>query len=216
MVMGEDPYLIPGTRILRNRLGLEDPLELDRMERLLVTQRTIEGCPSGDLDLPHLRSIHRHLFQDVYDWAGELRTLEISKGGSQFQLSRFIETGMEDIHRRLVQQSFLKDLPREVFAEAAAKIIGDVNYVHPFREGNGRSQLEFLAQLGRRAGHELDPDLLDPKTWQAASKMSFDGDYGPMASAILFQAMTISSIDDEERRRARTAAWQAMQHGRGR
>jgi cell filamentation protein len=57
------------------------------MERRLVVQRSREGAPTGDFDLRHLRAIHRHLFQDVYDWAGEIRTVEIAKGGSQFRSS---------------------------------------------------------------------------------------------------------------------------------
>src|SRR5215470_678529 len=77
-----DPYLISGTKVLRNRLGISDARRLDRIERRLVADRIAEGAPIGAFDLTHLRAIHRHLFQDVYDWAGELRTVEISKEGS--------------------------------------------------------------------------------------------------------------------------------------
>ena len=80
-----DPYLISGTKVLRNRLGISDARRFDRIERRLVADRIAEGAPLGAFDLPHLRAIHRHLFQDVYDWAGELRTVEINKGGHQFQ-----------------------------------------------------------------------------------------------------------------------------------
>jgi cell filamentation protein len=103
--------------------------------------------PSGAFDLAHLRAIHRHLFQDIYEWAGELRTVEINKGGHQFQFRRYIETGMADVHRRLVQGSFLRDLSVPEFAQQAAVIVGDVNYVHPFREGNGRTHAQYLKQL---------------------------------------------------------------------
>lgn len=195
--MNDDPYLIPGTRVLRNRLGITDQAELDRKERLLVVQRTLEGPPTGNFDLRHLQAIHRHLFQDLYDWAGELRTLEISKGGSQFQFSRFVETGMQDVHRRLVQKSFLAGLPPEAFAKEVGEIIGDVNYVHPFREGNGRTQLEYFRQLGRRAGHHVNPDQLDPAGWQEASRRAMNGDYAAMAAAILHQAMGVR--DGEQR-----------------
>lgn len=187
--MNADPYIIPGTHILRNKLNITDQVELDEMERLLVVQRTIEGPPSGNFDLAHLRAIHRHLFQDIYEWAGELRTLEITKGASQFQFSKYIQAGMEDVHRRLVMRSFLADLPPETFADEAGKIIGDINYVHPFREGNGRAQLEYLRQLGQRAGHKVNPDRLDPAGWQEASQAAFNSDYSAMSSAILTQAM---------------------------
>ena len=83
--MSDDPYVYPGTNVLKNKLGLHDADALDRAERGLVRLRIQEGAPTGEFDLAHLRTIHRHLFQDVYDWAGELRTLEISKDGNQFQ-----------------------------------------------------------------------------------------------------------------------------------
>lgn len=91
----------PDYTVLRNKLGLRDAKELEFFEREFVMQRIAQGAPSGDFGLAHLQAIHRHLFQDVYEWAGEIRTVEIAKGGSQFQFRRFIETGMADIHRRL-------------------------------------------------------------------------------------------------------------------
>lgn len=120
-----DPYLYPGTTVLRNKLGLRDPDELDRVERRMVQLRIQRGVPGGQFDLAHLRAIHRHLFEHVYDWAGELRTLEISKGGNQFQFRQYIETGMADVHRRLEASGFLRGLARSDFAGEAGKIIGD-------------------------------------------------------------------------------------------
>jgi cell filamentation protein len=217
-IVSLDPYVIPGTTVLRNKLDITNQLELDRAERLLVVQRTLEGPPKGRFDLAHLKSIHRHLFQDVYDWAGELRTVEISKEGHSFQFIRFIDTGMADVHRRLVTSSFLKGLSEQDFSEQAAKIIGDVNYVHPFREGNGRTQLEYLRQLASASGHHFDPDLLDPNTWQSASRLSHDGNYGAIAKAILEQGM-VSTKESQERmekqRAQHRAAWEARNKGRG-
>jgi cell filamentation protein len=103
-----DPYVYPGTKTLRNRLGLTNATDLDRIERLFTTDRSTQPIPRGSFDLKHLRAIHRHLFQDVYDWAGELRTVEISKGRQQFQFRKFIETGMTDVHGRLVRSRLLK------------------------------------------------------------------------------------------------------------
>ena len=142
--MSDDPYVYPGTTVLINCLGIRDPDELERVERRLVVQRAEESVPTGDFDLPHLRAIHRHLFQDVYDWAGALRTLEIRKDDQQFQFQRFIATGMADVHRRLVEQDDLRGLTAAGFAAAAGEIMGDVNYVHPFRDGNGRVQTLYL------------------------------------------------------------------------
>lgn len=142
----------PDSSVLRNKLDIRDAAELARAERQLVLDRVRQGIPSGDFDLGHLRAIHRHLFQDVYAWAGEVRTVEIAKDGHQFQFRRFIETGMADVHARLVDRNQLRGLTREAFADAAAEIIGDVNYVHPFREGNGRVQALYLQQLAAKLG----------------------------------------------------------------
>ena len=180
----DDPYLYPGSTVLRNRLGITTPDRLDYSERELVAQRNAEGVPTGSFDLAHLRAIHRHLFQDVYAWAGELRTVEIAKGGHQFQFRQFIETGMADVHRRLEKADFLRGLSDSAFAEAAGPIMGDVNYVHPFREGNGRAQLQYLEQLAAQAGHPLDLARIDPKRWLEVSRASHNGDYGPMSAEI--------------------------------
>jgi cell filamentation protein len=146
----------PDYTVLRNRLGIRGAAELDAAERDLVTQRLTEPVPHGDFDLDHLTAIHHHLFQDVYDWAGEIRTVSITKGHSEFQHPHFIETGMRDVHRRLLERRYLMELSPNEFAEQAGTIIGDVNYVHPFREGNGRAQFQYLDQLAQRAGHPLD------------------------------------------------------------
>jgi cell filamentation protein len=147
-----DPYVYPDTNVLRNRLGITDARKLDRVERRLVGDRIAEGVPSGSFDLTHLRAIHRHLFQDVYDWAGELRTVEIFKGGNQFQFRQYIPTGMADVHRRLIHAGFLKRLPASEFAREAGIIMGDINYIHPFREGNGRTQAQYLSSWLNRPG----------------------------------------------------------------
>jgi len=179
-----DPYLYPDSELLRNKIGIRSPALLDQIERRLVAQRVTEGIPNGRFDLQHLQAIHRHLFQDVYDWAGEIRTVELAKGGSRFQFRRFIGTGMADVHRRLLQSGFLRGLNRAQFADAAGVIMGDVNHAHPFREGNGRTQLLYLEQLAEQAGHPLDLTRLDPQTWLTASRAANAGNYAPMAEAI--------------------------------
>lgn len=179
-----DPYLYPGSLVLRNRLGITDQPRLDRVERLLVVARAAEGIPAGRFDLDHLRAIHRHLFQDLYDWAGELRTVELAKGGSQFQFRQFIETGMADVFRRLEKMAFLRGLGRAQFSVSAGEIIGDVNYVHPFREGNGRTQLYYFEQLAEQAGHPIDLARFNPTRWIEASRAAHSGDYGPMGAEI--------------------------------
>lgn len=182
--MTDDPYVYAGTSVLRNRLGIREAHELDTVERQLVRERIVEGVPQGNFDLRHLKAIHHHLFQDVYEWAGQIRTVEISKGESQFQFRQYIETGMGDIHRRLAKAGFLRGMDRSTFAAAAAQIIGDVNYVHPFREGNGRTQLHYLKLLATQARHPLDLTKIDPAGWLAASRDAHLARYALMAEVI--------------------------------
>ena len=179
-----DPYTYLRSSVLRNKLGIKDASALEGIERRLVAQRAAEGIPRGLFDLDHLRAIHRHLFQDLYEWAGEIRTVELSKGGQQFQFRQFIETGMSDVYRRLERENFLQGLSAADFAREAGKITGDVNYVHPFREGNGRAQLFYLEQLAEQAGHPLDLTQLDPQEWIKASRCAHEGDYTLMARQI--------------------------------
>jgi cell filamentation protein len=178
-----DPYLYPNSDVLRNKLGLRDAAALEQVERALVTQRMAEGVPEGRFDLDHLRAIHRHLFQDLFDWAGEIRRVEIAKGGDQFQFARFIETEMSDVHRRLTEAQFLQSCSPGDFAREAGRIVGDINYIHPFREGNGRVQLQYLRLLADRAGHPIDLTRIE------ASKAAFRADYSPMAAEI-FQMLS--------------------------
>jgi len=183
-VTESDPYVYAGTRCLRNRFGIKNISRLDRVERKFVAQRIAEGVPGGKFDLAHLRAIHRHLFQDIYEWAGELRHGRNQQSGQQFQFRQYIQTGMADVHRRLVQCKFLRRLSRHDFSQQVAVIIGDVNYIHPFREGNGRAQLKYLKQLAAQAGHDLDLARLHPVAWITASKASHATDYSMMADLI--------------------------------
>lgn len=189
--MNDDPYVYAGTSVLRNMLGIRDAQELDKVERQLVRERTLEDLPTGNFDLRHLKAIHHHLFQDIYEWAGKIRTVEISKGASQFQFRQYIETGMADVHGRLVKSGFLRRLEQHTFAAEAARIIGDLNYVHPFREGNGRTQLQYLKLLSVQAGHDLDLTKIDATRWVDASKEAHLARYDLMAR-IIGEALRLS------------------------
>lgn len=182
--MTDDPYVYPGTSVLRNRLDLRRQADLNVAERQLTRIRAAEGIPAGEFDLAHLRSIHHHLFQDVYAWAGEVRTVEIAKGSHQFMFRQFIGSGMADVHRRIVGGGYFVGLSLDAFAAAVGTIIGDVNYIHPFREGNGRTQLQFLKLLCEQAGHRLDLRCINGETWHAASRSAHTADYQPMSEAI--------------------------------
>lgn len=179
-------YRYPDSAVLRNKLDLRESKALEFAERMLVRQRMEEGCPGGDFDLAHLQVIHRHLFQDLYDWAGDIRQVPLAKGDSRFFPPNRIGFALQDIHDRIVKQNYLRGLRPERFAEEAGTVTGDVNLVHPFREGNGRAQAIYLQQLGERAGHKIDLARLDRDRWVGASIRASraDPDYEPMRACI--------------------------------
>jgi cell filamentation protein len=130
-------------------------------------------------DLPHLCAIHRRIFGDIYDWAGKIRTVAIAKA-SPFCLPQYIEMAAVDIFRALRGENFLRDLDREPFVARLAYYLGEVNGVHPFREGNGRTQRAFVEQLARDAGFTLAWQHLDAARNIEASTAIMRGDAEPM------------------------------------
>ncbi len=174
----------PDYTVLRNKLNIRNASALEAAERELVAHRLLEPVPAGDFDFEHLKAIHRHLFQDLYAWAGEVRTVEIVKGESRFQPRRFIAAGMADVHRRIVAAEYFRGSGTAGFAEGAGPVLGDVNHVHPFREGNGRTQLQYLKQLAEHAGHAIDLTQVDPADWLEASRRSNAGDHAAITRCV--------------------------------
>jgi len=111
----------------------------------------------GNFDRAHLQAIHKHIFQDVYEWAGKLRTVEIAKPGSPFfAFERFLVPSLDTLTAQLKAQGQLRGLAADDFAMRAGHYLGEVNAIHPFREGNGRTQQEFVRELGLKAGHRIE------------------------------------------------------------
>jgi cell filamentation protein len=151
-----DPYCYPGTTVLKNIPGLRDAKTLAQYELSLTDQRAREPLPIGHFSVRHYRSVHRHLFGDVYPWAGRFRTIRIAKEQSVFCYPQNIASEMKRAFAEIKSAKLLGGLSREAFATGAAHFLAEVNAIHPFREGNGRTQLAFMAVLGDRAGHSLD------------------------------------------------------------
>lgn len=172
----DDIYCYPGTTVLKNRLDLKDPVRLSEFEAEITDQRAREPLPDGTQDVAHYKSVHRHLFQDVYDWAGRTRSVRISKGGNPFCFPEFIDAQMNALFGALAADDYLYGLDRNAFAKKAAHFLAELNAIHPFREGNGRTQLTFLVLLAEEAGHPLDLERLDPREFLDATIESFGGD----------------------------------------
>lgn len=183
---GQDPYLDPGSGALRNRLGITDPGELAQVEAALSASRLIElerrRLPGG-YELNHLRAFHRYILGDIFTWAGELRTVSIAKG-SLFCLPQHLETAADDVFSRLAAADRLRGLNRDQFIGQLAEFLADVNALHPFREGNGRTQRAFFSQLAHDAGHHIDWIRMDPDRNTAASAAAHNGDLAPLTAML--------------------------------
>jgi cell filamentation protein len=180
----EDPLCYPGTTVLRNKLNIKDQAKLDEFELALFLTRTDEEMPGGNLDYDHYKAVHHHLFQDVYGWAGKVRTIRIGKGGSWFCYPEYIDREMGRIFGQLVEVEHLRGLGIEDFAVRTAHVLAEINAVHPFREGNGRTQLTFLAMLMENAGFWFNADMLQRERVLDAMIESFSGEEEPLARLI--------------------------------
>lgn len=163
----DDPYVYEGTSTLINKFGLTNPIELSRIEKAITGAAiaSLEVTPVvGKYDLKHLQAIHKALFEEIYEWAGQIRRKGfISKGNSLFCAAEYIEPYSTDLFGKLKSENFLRDLDHEAFADRIAFYIAEINALHPFREGNGRTQRVFIDQLSRQAGWNLNLTAIEPE-----------------------------------------------------
>lgn len=197
-------YTLPDGLTLKNKLGVDNYEALQIAETRAVAERLLEirlgQGPTGSFDAAHLKAIHRHLFQDVYEWAGRTRDerVRLSDGsiatepvlrkpdGKPFQEGARIAEGLDRITGKLADENCLRGLEREEFAIRAADVMVELNGVHPFREGNGRTQRVFLEQLAQEAGHGLDFSVVSRERMIQASIAGHEaGDPGMMRRLFL-------------------------------
>lgn len=180
--MPEDPYSDPVTGVLHNKLGLGTAAGLEAAEREITHAALIlldESPVSPSYDLPHLQEIHKRIFGDIYEWAGQIRTVAIAKGAI-FCLPQYIDSSAAVIFGELHDEDCLRGLRRDAFVGRLAHYLGEVNALHPFREGNGRAQRAFFGQLACDAGFTLAWQHLDPARNVEASAAIMRGDPEPM------------------------------------
>lgn len=173
-----DPYLDPETGILRNLVGARTSADLDVAEADLVAVRTAELAerpPPATGDLSELKAIHRALFQDVYAWAGEVRTVDIRKSDWFLPVS-MIEQAAAWVVEELRADDYLQEMKRPRLVERLAYHFDRINYMHPFREGNGRTQRLFMSRVASDAGWRLDWIAVDAETNVRACVAAGDGD----------------------------------------
>ena len=179
-----DPYCYFGTKGLKNRTNIHRSNELRQCELVMTTQRFDEPLRRGRFSVSHHCAVHDHLFQDVYTWAGEFRSVRISRRWSAFCYPENIAKEMRRLFADLGKRSLLRELSQKEFAIQAAHFLAELNAIHAFREGNGRSQLAFVIMLAVRAGHPFDLARLRPAKFLKAMVASFFGNEKLLATEL--------------------------------
>lgn len=174
--MPDTKYCYSNTSTLKNRLGITDPKKLLQKEISITSVRMLElqDAPiRGKFDFEHLKRIHRHIFQDLFDWAGKTRTVNIGKG-NLFCLVQNIDAYADSVFPGMLDTCMKHRHDREKFIRTLAGYYADVNALHPFREGNGRAQREFTRELCLACGYEFDLTHTGHEEMLRASILSFN------------------------------------------
>lgn len=173
-----DKAVYPGTTVLVNKFNIKDAEAAHAIEYKFASVRELELAVSpieGKFDFDHLQAIHKHVFQDMYDWAGEVRTVDFAKRNrTTGYVNRFVpgivmDLKVEDFNKFIADHNQLKEMTKPEFVKAITEVHTMINELHPFREGNGRSTRIFLAHLAREAGFELNLEHVDKDRWNLAS-----------------------------------------------
>lgn len=183
---------------LDNILGIEDIDELLKVEYSITAKRALEIQKKGffdnkNMDMNTMKNIHKKLFQDIYPWAGEIRDVEIMKGGNTFYPFEFLNNGIQEIFNDLKRDNYLDKLDQREFVELFCYYSNEFNVLHPFREGNGRTKRIFMTELAKRAGYDINLDKLDAEQLRDADIAAFGDQYERKAPNMYKLKVLISS-----------------------
>lgn len=154
----DDPYS-EANGVLKNKLGITNTKDLNEVEAelaALAVQELLLRKPPTEFSVANLQAIHKEIFQEVYPWAGEFRKVDIAKGDTYFEKHQDIATKLDSLFEDCKSKNYFKSLPAEEFAQESANFLIQLNLIHPFREGNGRSQRLLLSQMALNAGYKIE------------------------------------------------------------
>ena len=178
---GLENYCYRGTDILINKLNIRDEEQLSMAERDITRLKLLKLFKSPvpiKFDFALLCNIHKTIFEDIYNWAGQIRKGDfLSKGSSIFCRGSLIQLNADTIFGGLASENYLCDLDKKAFISRMAYYMGEVNALHPFREGNGRTSREFFRQLALHANYLLDFSNTSKGDLLAADINAFNGVY---------------------------------------
>lgn len=167
------------TTVLINKFDIRDENQLNALEQsitsVLIAKASMD-IPFENVDFEFYKSLHKYVFSDIYEWAGEIRSVNISKKGTNFCPAEKIEENGLRIFNNLHKANFLKALEGDEFIDKFVELYCELNYLHPFREGNGRIQRLFLSMLLKNIGKKIDFTDIDEDLFMIATIKSVSGD----------------------------------------
>lgn len=183
--MVEAGYFVECGDVMPNKLGISDAAELAAAEYDLTAQKTrviLRTFDDKTFDFTCLLGLHRRLFANIYDFAGQIRTVNIAKPDSPvpFCYADFIPQEARRIFGELAQDNYLVGLTKPQFAEKLTYYASELNALHPFREGNGRTTRLYLMLLARNAGYLIDFSLVSRRAIIYADTAAFAGNLAPL------------------------------------
>jgi len=191
---GSEGYCYPRTNVLKNKLGIKDDNALTIAEREITSLKLLMlyNMPTfKEFYFNNLCKIHKIIFEDIYEWAGLVRQGDfLSKGNSIFCRGQYIVGNADKIIKNLQKENSLCGLSKSIFIERMAYYMGEINALHPFREGNGRTCREFFRQLALNANYILDFSNTDKENLLNADIDAFNGKYENLIK-ILENAITV-------------------------
>jgi len=190
--MSDTTYCYPHTDILKNKLNIRDKETFINVEIEATSARICElqiKPISGQFDFNHLCKIHKYIFQDLFEWAGKPRTVDIAKG-NYFCPAQNIQRYAADVFRKFYKDCYNTKQDKDQFVHALAEHYADLNALHPFREGNGRTQREFARELCMDCGYILDLTITNHREMLTASRISFNQGDNSELKTIFKKAIT--------------------------
>jgi cell filamentation protein len=178
---GSESYCYPGTDVLKNKLGIKDGDALTMAEREITSLKLLKLYNTPvfeEFNLETLCKIHEIVFEDIYEWAGRIRRGDfLSKGNSVFCRGLYVAENAKIIFRNISKENNLIGLNISKFVDRMAYYMGEINALHPFREGNGRTAREFFRQLSLNANYTLDFSKTEKRELLTADIEAFNGKY---------------------------------------
>ncbi len=170
-------YCYADSNVLKNKLNIRDNklLKTAEEEITLIKQMELLKNPiKGNFSKAHLVNIHKFIFEDIYSFAGKIRKEQISKADTLFYPPNLIDRELDKVFAKIKEKNMLKETDREKVFDNLAYVMAELNIIHPFREGNGRSIREFIRLMAKRMGYDLNWGNVDKEELLEASIMSVD------------------------------------------